>query len=209
MNKKIITVLAILTIMSLGKGAIKAQVTVGSNTEPKATLEVVATATDSKPAGVIAPRMDRKYLNDNEAKYTVDLTGAIVYINDVSNGTATGQAVKVTVEGYYYFDGTLWQAFGGVPALSVAYKGDIHYTVQPTDDILLFTTAAATREITLPVSGVQVGKTIHLADNGYMGLTIINSQTAMYNPGNNQVYAGESKTLMYIGNGLWYNVTNY
>jgi len=100
--------LTLLALLSFGTGALSAQVTVGSNTAPKATLEVVATATDSKPAGVIAPRMDRQYLNDNQGKYTADLAGAIIYVNDVSNGAATNQAEFVTAIGYYYFNGTKW-----------------------------------------------------------------------------------------------------
>ena len=108
MIKNLIKNLSILAILSFGSGALNAQVTVGSNSEPKATLEVIATATDSKPAGIIAPRMDRKYLNDNEGKYTSALAGTIIYVNNILNGSATNQAVNVYSVGYYYFDGTKW-----------------------------------------------------------------------------------------------------
>jgi hypothetical protein len=108
MSKNLIKNFTLLALLSFGIGALNAQVTVGSNTEPIATLDVVARSSDSKPAGVIAPRMDRKYLNDNEGKYTSALAGTIIYVNSILTGNATNQAVNVTATGYYYFDGTKW-----------------------------------------------------------------------------------------------------
>lgn len=115
MNRTNLKVLAIATVMLLfGNGAyLNAQVTVGDNTPPAATLDVVYDGSSTTPAGVIAPRVDRQYLNDNNGNYSTDQKGAIVYVENVSNGSATLKAVNVTKIGYYYFDGALWQAFGG------------------------------------------------------------------------------------------------
>ena len=96
---------------------LQAQVTVGSNTEPKATLDVVATASDATLAGIIAPRMDRAYLISKDGTthtdgYKAAQTGAIVYVTS-ANGTASAQTSKITEAGYYHFDGTEWKALGG------------------------------------------------------------------------------------------------
>ncbi|MDR1738584.1 MAG: hypothetical protein LBR66_07215 [Candidatus Symbiothrix sp.] len=109
MKKKLFIMFFACTITGI---ASKAQVTIGSLANPKATLDVVAVKTDGTTAeGIIAPRLDRSALNSKEigGQYTVAQTGAIVYVKDVSTGTATGQTVKVTTIGYYYFDGAIWQ----------------------------------------------------------------------------------------------------
>jgi uncharacterized protein (TIGR02145 family) len=100
---------ALAIVLAMSATTLRAQVTIGSLDEPKATLDVVAVKTDGSTAeGIIAPRLDRKALNDKEAKYTSAQKGAIVYVTSVSNGTATGQAIHVKSVGYYYFDGTVW-----------------------------------------------------------------------------------------------------
>ena len=108
--KKLFLLASLFTVTSTL--TLQSQVTIGVNRLPQATLEVVAAG--NTPAGVIAPLVDRKYLNDNAAKYTSSQTGAIVYVNNVTTGTATGQAEAVTVAGYYYYDGAAgkWKAFG-------------------------------------------------------------------------------------------------
>ncbi|MDR1698437.1 MAG: hypothetical protein LBR75_01250 [Prevotellaceae bacterium] len=110
--KKISLQFCLLATMLLAPAGIHAQVTIGSGKIPRATLDVVAT-NSATPDGMIAPRVDRKKLNDNAAKYTADLKGAIVYVENVTTGTATGQAANVTAVGYYYFDGALWQKMQG------------------------------------------------------------------------------------------------
>ncbi|SHG39184.1 hypothetical protein [Dysgonomonas macrotermitis] len=94
---------------------LKAQVGVNT-TNPVATLDVTAWKTDGSTAeGIIAPRLDRKALNDKESMYGAVQTGAIVYVSNVSTGAATGQSVNVSTVGYYYFDGQLWQIFKDEP----------------------------------------------------------------------------------------------
>lgn len=91
---------------------------VGVNTEvPKTTLDVTAkrdiagNITDNTQLiGLQAPRLTRAELTANTATYGTDQKSALVYITDVSGGNVSGQRINVTAVGYYYFDGSLWQA---------------------------------------------------------------------------------------------------
>lgn len=117
---------------------------VGINTaEPKTTLEVVAPAEATHPAGMQAPRLTRAELTALEGSYTAEQVGALVYITDISGGNATGQRVLVTEVGYYYFDGTRWER-----AVSTAEYANIYIkngtltdnrTVTQNDKTLTFT----------------------------------------------------------------------
>jgi len=81
---------------------------VGINTpDPMATLDIVGKADDaSRLDGVIAPRITGDQLQSKS--YTASQTGAILYVTAAAS-SLTGQVVKVTAPGYYYFDGVLWQ----------------------------------------------------------------------------------------------------
>jgi len=89
---------------------------VGLNTAtPKTTLDVNAkrdtsgSITDNTQLiGLQAPRLTRAELTNNTATYGTDQKGALVYITDISSGTAIGQRINITATGYYYFDGTIW-----------------------------------------------------------------------------------------------------
>lgn len=54
--------------------------------------------------GLQAPRLTRLELTNNTATYAADQKGALIYITDISAGTATGQREYITSVGYYYFD---------------------------------------------------------------------------------------------------------
>jgi len=90
---------------------------VGINTnDPKSTLDVSAkrnlagTVNDNtQNYGVKLPTISRLELSQNTAVYGINQKGSMVYINDVSGGTAVGQLVNVTTIGYYYFDGSVWK----------------------------------------------------------------------------------------------------
>ncbi|MFZ4927754.1 hypothetical protein [Chryseobacterium sp. Mn2064] len=99
------------------------QGSVGINTStPKSTLDVngkkdaggVLLTTDI--TGLQAPRLTRLELtNKGNTLYGVDQKGALVYITDVSTGTAASQRANITSIGYYYFDGALWQKLIDAP----------------------------------------------------------------------------------------------
>lgn len=84
---------------------------VGINTTiPAATLDVVArNISPTSVDGIIAPRVDRLRASTMSGVQN----GTLIYVNDVSTGTATGQASNITATGYYYFEGSAWQKFAG------------------------------------------------------------------------------------------------
>ncbi|WP_449388898.1 hypothetical protein [Chryseobacterium lineare] len=85
---------------------------VGINTTtPKATLDIKAKTTDgSKPEGLLIPQLDGNSLKT--AAYGTAQKGVIVYAKSAASPTDT-KTVNVTIEGYYYFDGSAWQKMNG------------------------------------------------------------------------------------------------
>jgi len=85
-----------------------------NNTSPKATLDISPKTTDgSKPEGLIIPQLDGNSLKT--ASYGTSQKGVIVYAKSVASPTDT-KTVNVTAEGYYYFDGSVWQKMAGAAA---------------------------------------------------------------------------------------------
>ena len=110
--KKIITAFFIMA----GSYLLQAQVGVNTQT-PKATFDVVAKKTDGTTAeGVIAPRLTGDQIIAAEAHYGADQTGAIVYATAPVT-TPTLATTNITQAGYYYFDGSAWQAMTAASAL--------------------------------------------------------------------------------------------
>ncbi len=110
MKKLLLPVIIIATSMK-----IHAQVGVNTST-PAATLDVVGKPGEQTvPDGFIAPRLTRAQIIAKTI-YSSNQQGAIVYVTDAS-GTTNAATAKVTGAGYYYFDGTVWQAIGGTPVV--------------------------------------------------------------------------------------------
>lgn len=85
-----------------------------NNEDPKATLDVSAKTTDgSKPEGIIAPRLTGEEIRGKDAKYLAEQKGTIVYATSASSdaGVSGAKTVNIAAEGYYYFDGNIWQKF--------------------------------------------------------------------------------------------------
>ncbi|SDF09893.1 hypothetical protein [Epilithonimonas hungarica] len=95
---------------------------VGINTEtPKATLDIAinTTTTTPLPEGIIAPRMSGDDIQGKDALYDTDQKGAIVYSTSAVT-TSTTKTANITAEGYYYFDGNIWQALRGAEPWKVS-----------------------------------------------------------------------------------------
>jgi hypothetical protein len=107
MNKKIFLFSLALFVSVL---CAKAQVTIGSVDDPKATLDVRKGT--EKADGIIPPVLTGDELAGNDAKYGTDQTGAIVYVT-AAVASPTTKTANVTAAGYYYFDGALWQTLKG------------------------------------------------------------------------------------------------
>ncbi|MDR1763261.1 MAG: hypothetical protein LBR64_04825 [Dysgonamonadaceae bacterium] len=140
--KGLINTALLLTIALLCAVYANAQVTIGENREPKATLEVVAKK-GAIPDGVIIPRLTAKELCDLSGNYTADQKGAIVFITDTASIApldVSSQCISLSYtfsngEGYYFFDGQFWRPLEGddwatsgntQPSNSLAFTG--YYT---------------------------------------------------------------------------------
>ncbi|MBF0577150.1 hypothetical protein [Dysgonomonas sp. GY617] len=101
---------------------------VGINTEdPKVTLDVVSTRLDASTAeGMIAPRLTLGQLVLKDAMYMSDQTGSIVYVTNIL-GSTTAKTQKVTMIGYYYFDGVIWQPLNSNPASRFFYMPSVPF----------------------------------------------------------------------------------
>jgi len=103
-----------LALVVLGSAKLSSQVTVGSSAKPNATLDVTTetdiTNDNVTPVGVIAPRLTGEQIRKKTTggAYTPAQTGDIVYAT-AADTAPSGPTAKITVEGYYYFDGTNWQ----------------------------------------------------------------------------------------------------
>ncbi|NUY80436.1 hypothetical protein HUK80_05975 [Flavobacterium sp. MAH-1] len=85
-----------------------AQVGVGT-TSPSATLDITAAnLTGTTVDGLLIPRVSRL----RAQTMTGTPTSTILYVNDISNGTATGTTVNVTTTGFYFFNGSVWEKLG-------------------------------------------------------------------------------------------------
>jgi len=107
MKRKMALVLLLL-VTSVGM-KMNAQVTIGNDTPPAATLDVVATKTDGTTAeGLILPRLTLAQLNAAQAQYGAAQIGTFVYVTDISGITISGYSDQITCVGYVYFNGSNW-----------------------------------------------------------------------------------------------------
>ena len=108
-TKKLIIGLCMLCMFIIGRSQVGI-----STTSPSSTLDVTGKLGTTDLDGLQAPRLTRAQLTDKTVSYGTPQTGALIYITDVSGGTATGQRVNITEKGYYYFDSNanVWQRIG-------------------------------------------------------------------------------------------------
>jgi len=179
--KKVILTIAIAALAATGAFA-----QVGINNEtPKATLDVVGKPTDVTVVdGLIAPRIEGNQLAAKDAVYTTAQTGAVVYALSASpTASASGKTINVSTPGYYYFDGSLWQALKSVASGSTT---NYTFSYNPTTHILtindgttnteinLNNLATASNGLTANNDNIQLGGPLTqntTVDNGTYGLT--------------------------------------
>ncbi|MCL2652042.1 MAG: fibrobacter succinogenes major paralogous domain-containing protein [Candidatus Azobacteroides sp.] len=106
--KALTALLALMALMTIQ--TVQAQVTVGAESDPAATLDVVASAPNdaSTPEGVIVPRLTKAQLNAKKNAYTAAQTGATVYITDYSAASIAGYSDQIGCIGFACWDGTKW-----------------------------------------------------------------------------------------------------
>ena len=186
---------------------------VGINTTtPAATLDVVANTTDNaRPDALLVPRLTRAELLAKDAAYTAAQNGALTFVTTI-DGTATPKTANVTSVGFYYYDSpsSTWKTLGGGavsnPALNVTNQTG-NYTALATDDIILFTTTGPT-QLTLPTTGVTVGKRLYVS---VIGTTDITLNPAPRETANQTLITGQGNILMYTGDATspWSIISGY
>lgn len=183
---------------------------VGINTTtPKTTMDVsVKRDTDgtisdaTQNFGLQAPRLTRAELTANTATYGNDQKGALIYVTDVSGGNTSGIRTNVTDTGYYYFDGSLWQKISAGSSTSSVSKNVTavqtgNYTALATDDVILLSPNSLGLVLTLPTTGIPIGKTYYIS-NDHPSFPVLLSP----GPRENGVVAAQPSQgtiVMYIG----------
>jgi len=202
MEKKLLAIFALLM-----SGICFAQVGI-NNQQPKATLDVSAKTTDgSKPEGIIAPRLTGNQIKAADSQYTTAQKGAIVYATAAVSGSTTKTA-NITTEGYYYFDGAVWQNFnkGNIRAPDVnIYKDNGTLTSDRTlntngNNLRFESTGPILTQSELSIGHPSNGGRVSLNPGGANNAGIMN----IYNPSNVRVgYIGWDNTNMnyYVENG--------
>ncbi|SDQ67483.1 hypothetical protein SAMN05421664_2113 [Chryseobacterium soldanellicola] len=108
MKKQILSILLLTTTTIL----IKSQVGI-NNLTPQATLDITA-KNGAEPDGLLVPRIDRLRAQNMAGVQN----STLIFVNNVSNGTQTGQAANIDITGYYYYDTatTAWVKLNPVAA---------------------------------------------------------------------------------------------
>ncbi|RNA60465.1 hypothetical protein D1631_18400 [Chryseobacterium nematophagum] len=186
---------------------------VGVNTQaPKATLDIVGTAVANVADGVLVPRYTVAELAAKDAAYGASQNGALVFV--VSGTGSTGKTSDITGTGFYYYDNptSKWKAAGGSSSsvsFNVTTEQVSDYTVLATDSFIKLNITTAGHILTLPTSGVPMGKTIYVSNIGNNGIDI---SPLPRNPQFTQIQAGSSGALVYLGgtgDGSWDWVTGF
>ena len=173
-----------LVLLFLTGQIVNAQVTIGSNDDPNATLQVVGSTTNSDaPAGIIAPRVTVAQLNTSAGNYTNLQNGAIVYVTDATG--AAGKTVAITATGYYYYSQPTtaageWKALGGSTGGTGTAGQDIRgkvkvvtqptYTVEP-DVYAIISNHSSAVSITFPdLTAADAGRVVFYYNNNTVAL---------------------------------------
>jgi len=175
---------------------IQAQVGI-NNTSPKATLDITAKTTGNTTAeGLIAPRLEGIDIKGKDGKYETAQKGAIVYaLSAVASPSI--KTANITAEGYYYFDGSVWQKLSNssVPAVVITssalngiYKAGTAMTASNTFTVTLTNNSFSTATIAFSTSDLVL--------SGVTGLSVASVSTA-----SSTLIAGASVTVTYTLSG--------
>ncbi|MEJ5106985.1 hypothetical protein [Chryseobacterium sp. MYb328] len=130
---------------------------VGINTvSPKSTFDITAKTTDgSKPEGLIAPRLTGDQIKAGDGLYGADQKGSILYVTEPV-GTSSPKTININAEGYYFFDGNVWQKI----FINNIYNNNgtlvSNRTVNMADKTINFTSAATTGTSHFQVDGTTL-----------------------------------------------------
>ena len=181
----------------VGTASLTAQVRIGGNEDPhRAAVLDLNADNDPTPAGnkgaLALPRVE---LADDGAALNgeVPANGMLVYNTNASMAGGSGAGI------YCWEDGKWVKP--GERALNVTAELDADYAAKVTDDIILFTTTVS-RRLTLPTTGIPVGKKFYISDLGPSGVSLYPND-ALRDTANSYVWSGFPVTIIYVGGGKW------
>jgi len=102
MKKNFCTVLILALSTLFISNSANAQVTIGEDQAPKATLDV-RTNNSSTADGILAPKLTGDELVSKNSNYGTDQNGTLVFVTAAAS-SLVGKTVNVKAAGYYYFD---------------------------------------------------------------------------------------------------------
>lgn len=185
----------LITIVFLTCGLATAQVGI-NNQLPKATLDITAKNTNgSTPEGLIVPRLTGDQIKAADAQYTAAQKGTLMYATAAVTSASTKTAA-ITAEGYYYFDGSLWQKV----ANGNTYSGSSSVVVNGS----AFERAALTGDVTAS----QNSNATTISNNAVNSAKIADGTIAAVDIANNAVTVaklptGATGTTFLRGDGTW------
>ncbi|WP_162072420.1 hypothetical protein [Chryseobacterium fistulae] len=199
MKKKFIATLAIAS-----SSFVFGQVGINTNT-PQSTLEVTSSSSPTSPEGMLVPRFTVAELAAKDAAYGAAQNGILVFI---STGVgSTGKTSDIKNSGFYYYDNptSKWKVAGNSSSstFNVTTEKTASYTALATDDYIKLNINTAGQTLTLPTTGVTVGKIIMASNIGNMPVTILPQPRNASMPISKQLAKENSGSFIYLGNGLW------
>lgn len=147
-----------------------------NNTSPQATLDITAKATDgSSPQGIIAPRLTGDQIQAGDDQYKVAQTGAIIYATAAVT-TPSAKTANISSQGYYYFDGSVWQKIGvdapNIASSSLIKRVGASYGSLVASDISksintlsIITSAPSPRFNLTALTATDLGKVLYIQNN--------------------------------------------
>ena len=147
-----------------------------NNTSPQATLDITAKATDgSSPQGIIAPRLTGDQIQAGDGQYKAAQTGAIIYATAAVT-TPSAKTANISSQGYYYFDGSVWQKIGvdasNIASSSLIKRVGASYSSLVASDISksintlsIITSAPSPRFNLTALTATDLGKVLYIQNN--------------------------------------------
>ena len=211
MKTKLFRLAMIAVAVFLSATSLQAQVTIGDDSEPNATLDVVGQATDTDVAdGVIAPRLTGDQIKAKDAVYDTDQDGAIVYAT-AAVGTSSPKTVNITAAGYYYYDAAdeEWKRLGCEKREFIVSQEVTETYVITNEDYISLNVNTPGHTITLPTTDVEPGRIIYFSNVGFNGIQIV---PYLRNRSIVHVDAGLTCAVIYLGgtgDGSWDYFSGY
>jgi hypothetical protein len=197
------------------------QVGINTNT-PQSTLDINGVTTATVPDGILVPRFTVAELAGKDAAYGLAQNGTLVFVTS-GTGIPNSKTSDITGTGFYYYDhpASKWKIVGG-PSSSAVFdvtpEKTGSYTVTANDGYVTLNINTAGNVLTLPTTGIPIGKKIYVSNTGSEAMDI---SPIPRNTGSNigsglplymKVQAGSSGALIYLGgtgNGSWDWISGY